>query len=264
MDTNRSELSGMLIAQLSDPHIGASAAGKHHGMAPAATLERAVAGVLALPRRPDAVVVSGDLVETGAPAEYALLRALLAPLPMPVYLMTGNHDDRAALRATFGDHDYLMSSGTFVQYGLDAGEWRLLMLDSLEPGRSSGHLCAERLAWLAVELDSAADRPVVVFVHHCPLVTGAAHVDRSRLLDGDALADVLARHRRVERVICGHVHRAMHAAWANTVVATCPSVFYQFVVDLGDVSRFAPAAEMPGYQLHHLRDGRLVSYTLGL
>jgi len=254
----------MLIAQLSDPHIGASAAGKPHGMTPATTLERAVSGLLALPRRPDAVVVSGDLVDAGTPAEYALLRALLTPLTMPVYLMTGNHDDRTALRVAFTDHGYLAACGDFVQYGLDAAEWRILMLDSLEPGRSSGHLCAQRLAWLAAELDRAADRPVVVFVHHCPLVTGAAHIDGSRLLDGDALAGVLGRHGRVERVICGHVHRAMHAAWANTVVATCPSVFYQFVADLSDESRFVPAAEMPGYQLHHLHAGRLVSYTLGL
>ena len=38
------------------------------------------------------------------------------------------------------------------------------------------------------------------------------------LFDDEALACVLKRHPRVERVLCGHVHRAMHAAWANTVV----------------------------------------------
>ena len=254
----------MLIAQLSDPHIGAPAAGKPHGLTPETTLERTVARVMALQSRPDAVVVSGDLVDKGVAAEYALLRTLLAPLPMPVYLMTGNHDERAALRAAFADHGYLASSGAFVQYGIDAGAWRLLMLDSLEPGRASGHLCAARLAWLADELDRATDRPVVVFVHHCPLVTGAAHIDRSRLLDDDALAAVLKRHPRVERVICGHIHRALHAAWANTVVASCPSTFYQFDVHLGDHGRYTPAAEMPGFQLHDLRSERLVTYTLGL
>lgn len=254
----------MLIAQLSDPHIGASSAGKPHGLSPQDTLARAVAALLALHRRPDLVVLSGDLVESGTPAEYAQLRALLMALPMPTYLMTGNHDERSALRAAFPEHGYLGRDGDFVQYGLDAGDWRLLMLDSLEPGQPSGHLCARRLAWLGDELGRAAERPVVVFVHHSPLVTGAAHIDRSRLVDGDALAAVLRGHRRVERVICGHVHRAMHAAWHDTIVTTCPSVFYQFVVDLRVDSRFAPAGEAPGYQLHHLHDGRLLSYTMGL
>lgn len=254
----------MLIAQLSDPHIGAPAAGKPHGMAPEIALERTLSRIMTLKTRPDAVVVSGDLVDQGTAAEYARLRRLLAPLPMPVYLMTGNHDDRAALRAAFADHAYLASCDPFVQYAIDAGPWRLLMLDSLEPGRASGHLCTRRLAWLADELDGAADRRVIVFVHHCPLVTGAAHIDRSRLLDDAALADVLARHPRVERVICGHIHRALHAAWANTVVASCPSSFYQFDVHLGENGRYTPAAEMPGFQLHDLRGERLVTYTLGV
>ncbi len=254
----------MLIAQLSDPHIGAPAAGKPHGMTPEVTLEKTVSRVMALKTRPDAVVVSGDLVDQGLAAEYAQLRRLLAPLPMPVYLMTGNHDERATLRAAFADHAYLARCDAFVQYGIDAGPWRLLMLDSLESGRASGHLCARRLAWLADELDRAAERPVIVFVHHCPLVTGAAHIDRSRLLDDAALAEVLKRHRRVERVICGHIHRALHATWANTVVASCPSTFYQFDVDLGDHGRYTPAAEMPGFQLHDLRGARLLTYTLGL
>ena len=39
--------------------------------------------------RPDIVLATGDLVEGGKPEEYALLRRLLAPLAMPVYLMPG-------------------------------------------------------------------------------------------------------------------------------------------------------------------------------
>jgi hypothetical protein len=35
-------------------------------------------------------------------------------------------------------------------------------------------------------------------------------------------------------------------------------------VDLRDESVFTPAAEMPGYQLHHIRDGQLLSYVLSL
>ena len=254
----------MLIAQLSDSHIGASSAGKPHGMSPEATLERAVAALMALPRRPDAVMLSGDLVETGTRGEYAQLRALLAPLSMSVYPMVGNHDDREALRATFTDHAYLAAAGPFIQYGFDAAGFRILVLDSLDPGQPSGRLCEQRLEWLAAELDGASDRPVVVFVHHQPLPTGARHIDRSRLLDGDAFANVLQRHPRVERVICGHVHRAMHASWANTIVTTCPSVFYQFAVDLRDESTFNPSRETPGYQLHHFHDGRLLSYVVGL
>lgn len=140
----------------------------------------------------------------------------------------------------------------------------IIVLDSLDPGRSSGRLCEQRLAWLERELANAADRPVVVFVHHPPFNTGVPHVDGARLLDGDAFARVLQRHPRVERVICGHVHRAMHNRWANTCVTTCPSTFFQFALDLREDGGFVAGSEMPGYQLHRINGDDLFTYTLSL
>jgi 3',5'-cyclic AMP phosphodiesterase CpdA len=52
-----------LVAQLSDLHIGADPG----EVDPTATLRAAVATVLALPDRPDALLVSGDLTEHGSP-----------------------------------------------------------------------------------------------------------------------------------------------------------------------------------------------------
>src|SRR3954453_5341294 len=83
-----------LIVQLSDTHIrkpGDLAEGR---VDTAAALARAVAGGNALPQPADAVIVTGDLVDSGKPAQYQHLRALLAPLAGPVYLLPGNHDDR--------------------------------------------------------------------------------------------------------------------------------------------------------------------------
>ena len=58
--------------------------------------------MLDLRTAPDAVLVSGDVGEHGDPAEYALARELLAPLPMPVHVLAGNHDDPEALSEAFG------------------------------------------------------------------------------------------------------------------------------------------------------------------
>ncbi len=254
----------MLLAHLSDPHIGATPVHLPHGMTPSDTLQRGVAQLLASNAVPDAVLVSGDLAERGSPAEYAELRRLLAPLQVPVYLMVGNHDDRDALRAAFPDHAYLQTGGAFVQYAFDAGGWRIVVLDSLDPGLASGRVCNARLEWLERALAGSEDRDVAVFVHHQPFATGIAHIDRSRLLDAAALGDTLRRHGRVQRVVCGHVHRAMHASWAGCTVTTCPSVFYQFAADFRQDGRYVPAAEMPGYQLHRFSGDQLLTYTLAI
>jgi 3',5'-cyclic AMP phosphodiesterase CpdA len=47
------------------------------------------------------------LVLDGEPAAYARLRALLRPLRPPVFVIPGNHDDRAALGDAFKDAGYL-------------------------------------------------------------------------------------------------------------------------------------------------------------
>ena len=97
----------MLIAQISDLHVKPPGQLLYDRIDTAGFLERAVAHVMPLDPLPDLVIMTGDLVDGGKPEEYALLRRLLAPLPMPVYLIPGNHDARDALRAAFADHAFL-------------------------------------------------------------------------------------------------------------------------------------------------------------
>ena len=95
------------FVQLSDPHIVIKGRLLMGQVDTAAFLARAVAHVCALPARPSHVLITGDLVERGGLDEYAHLRELLAPLPCPVLLMPGNHDDATAMRRAFPDHPEL-------------------------------------------------------------------------------------------------------------------------------------------------------------
>jgi 3',5'-cyclic AMP phosphodiesterase CpdA len=252
----------MLIAQISDPHVTAPGESPGADVDSAANLARAIAQIEALDPRPDAVVLSGDLVERGTAAEYARLAELLAPLPLPCWLMAGNHDDRAELRRVFPAQPSLAGVPGFLQYEVDLGRLRLLVLDSLEPGTPAGRLCATRLGWLEDRLAADPARPTVVFVHHPPFATGLPHLDRSRLLDGDALGAVVARHRCVRLVACGHVHRPLHLRWAGTAVAVCPSTAHQFALDLRPDGRIRAVAEPPAFMLHHVAGESLLSFTV--
>ena len=70
---------------------------------------------------------------------------MLAPLSMPIYLIPGNHDDRAALKAAFPAHKYLNTGGEFLHYVAALDGICLIGLDTVVPGEGGGLLCAARL-----------------------------------------------------------------------------------------------------------------------
>jgi 3',5'-cyclic AMP phosphodiesterase CpdA len=245
----------MLIAQLSDMHLRPEGQLLYDRIDTAGYLERAVAHVLALDPRPDVVIMSGDLAEAGKPEEYARLRRLIAPLPMPVYVIPGNHDAREPLRAAFADKGYLPAAG-YLQYAVEGWPVRLIGLDTLVEGRPHGALCEERLAWLAACLDEQPQQPTMLFMHHPPFDCGIETFDKSRLMEGDeALADLVRRHPNVERATCGHVHRPIQLRWAGTVASIAPSTAHQATLDLHEHSSLTMMMEPPAIALHQWRPG---------
>ncbi|MGD9616628.1 MAG: phosphodiesterase [Alphaproteobacteria bacterium] len=250
----------MMIAQISDPHIVLPGALLYGRVDTAEFLSRAVAELNRLDPPPNIVVVTGDLVDKGGTAEYDHLRSLLAPLAMPVFVIPGNHDSRETLRAAFGGDGYLPQDG-FLQYAVEDYPVRLVALDTHIPGEGGGELCADRLAWLDRTLAAAPQRPTAVMMHHPPFATGIERMDRAGLRGSDGFAAVIARHPQVERILCGHLHRAIERRFAGTVAGTAPSTAHQIRLDIRSGAPLRLMFEPPGYQLHLWRDGALVSHT---
>lgn len=252
----------MLLAQISDMHVKVPGQLLYGRIDTNAFLERAVAHLAALDPAPDAVIATGDLVDGGSPEEYRALAALLAPLAMPVYLVPGNHDRRDGLRTVFGDRPWMPADG-FVQYAIEAGPLRLLGLDTLVEGKGHGALCDARLDWLEARL-AESDRPTVVFMHHPPFDCGVDAFDRLKLNEGAGrMAGIVGRHRHVERVLCGHVHRSIQVRFAGTLAAVAPSTAHQAALDLHPGAPMALTMEPPGVMLHLWTPGAgLVSHTL--
>jgi 3',5'-cyclic-AMP phosphodiesterase len=224
-----------------------------------AGLRAAVESVRRLPDVPDAVLMSGDLADNAADAEYELVRESLAQLGVPVYVLPGNHDDRDTLRRHF---DLPGAVGAPVQYSVDLGPLRLVVLDSTRPGEERGELDPGRLSWLDAELAGAPDRPTLLALHHPPVSTGIAAWDEVGLPAADrrALGDVLERHPQVRRIVAGHVHRTMTAELAGRAVLAVPSTYIQTRLSFSS-DEIETAAEPPGFPVHALLDGELASHV---
>lgn len=252
-----------LLLQLSDLHVREPGKLAYGRIETAPYLERAVETVLRLPQQPHAVVITGDLTDFGRAAEYDHLRNLLSPLTMPLYLMPGNHDNRDQLRSSFSDHSYLGNSG-FVQFSVAIDDLQLIALDTCETGVSAGYLCKDRLAWLAAQLKSHAQRPVIIAMHHPPFKTLIGHMDTIGLLEGSQeLEALVAQYPNVERIICGHLHRSIQVRFGGTIAGTVPSPAHQVCLDLAPNAQSLWALEPPGFGLYALpAGGRLVSHTI--
>lgn len=251
----------MLIAQISDMHVKPAGELLYGTMDTYAMLAAALADIAARDPRPDLLVATGDLAADGTPAEYAALRVLFDALPLPYYLLPGNHDNRDALRAAFPEQPW-DRAGEFLHYAVEDHPLRLIALDTVIPGAPGGRLCAGRLDWLAAQLDEAPDRPAAIFMHHPPFVTGIDHMDRMGLEDAAGLADVLAPHGQVARILCGHLHRPIQTMLGHVPVSVAPSTCFQVQLKLDSSPGIALTREPPAYQLHIWGpESGLVSHT---
>lgn len=247
-----------VLAQISDTHIRTD-----DGGAAARQLARAFAG--AGEYRADAIVMTGDLVNDERAEEYVALARAVADAPAPLYLIPGNHDHRARLRAAFPTHDYLGGREN-LSFAIDKFPVRLVAIDQIAPGETYGLFTRERADWLHTALAEAPEKPTIVALHHPPFPTHDLLFDRIGLRDCDLFATVIARHRQVVRVICGHHHRAVVGQVAHTPVIVAPSTSWSYGLATHDGQPIAPkTSERPGWMLHiWTSDGGMASHFMGL
>ena len=221
-------LKSVIVAQISDLHVRRPGHVLHHMPNTALYVRRIIAALNAL--RPDLVIATGDLAETGSILEYRRLRGLLRSLHAPVFLLPGNHDDRGALRRVFHDHPYLSVETRHASYTIDAWPIRVVALDSSEPGHVGGYLDDERLAWLDGRLGDVPNRPTLLAMHHPPFRTGIAAFDSRSFAGRDGLAAVVRSHHQIARITSGHIHTVLQCPWNGTLACTAPSTSPQFVI----------------------------------
>ncbi|HXW27055.1 MAG TPA: phosphodiesterase [Xanthobacteraceae bacterium] len=254
----------MLIAQITDLHVRPRGRPSNRVVETNMMTERAIDAVIALRPRPDVVLITGDLTECGLVEEYEQFKHIVRRLDIPFYVVPGNHDRRDNFRRVLADYPTVVADPEFVQFVVDDFPLRLIGLDTLVPGKGEGALCARRLAFLERALAREHDKPTVIFMHHPPFDCGILHMDRIRLLAGAApLAEIVRPYPNVERILCGHHHRAIEARFGGTIASIAPSVAHQVMFTLAEDGPAALMLEPPAYQLHRYRpETGIVSHTV--
>jgi 3',5'-cyclic AMP phosphodiesterase CpdA len=211
------------FVQLSDSHIGFDKAANPDA---SATFREAVAKVKALPVKPDFILHTGDISHLSRDGEFADAEAILSEAGLPVFYTPGEHDmlDEGGGKAFLAR--YGKDSRGSGWYSFDAGGVHFVALvnvANLQPG-GMGHLGAEQIAWLQMDLAGrSASTPIVVFAH-MPLWT--IYADWGWGTDDSAAALASLRRFGSVTVLNGHIHQLIQKVEGSITFHTARSTAY--------------------------------------
>jgi 3',5'-cyclic AMP phosphodiesterase CpdA len=204
----------MIIAQISDTHVALDTPDAGQRLR---DFEVTIADIDTLDPAPDVIVHTGDIVHNGRQDEYAAAVRILSQARAPVYVIPGNKDDRANLRAAFSPFGYLAANSEFIDYAIDDHPVRLIAVDTLNLRSNKGDFCPERARRLIDLADAETTRPIAVFTHHPPFEVTVGperlHFETPEMME--RLRAALRHSGRVIAVFSGHVHRAAEGQIAN-------------------------------------------------
>jgi 3',5'-cyclic AMP phosphodiesterase CpdA len=190
--------------QMSDTHWGFE--GPAVNPEAATTLPRAIALVNALPRQPDFIVFTGDLIHT-SPDE-AERRRRLQSFQATVAALTVKD-----LRFLPGEHDAGLDLGRIYHdifgastYSFDHKGVHFIVLDNVSSPEAA--LGDAQLAWLKADLAARGNGDPIVVLTHRPLFDLYPAWDWATQ-DGDRALELLMPYRNVT-VFYGHIHQEHH------------------------------------------------------
>ena len=235
----------MKYLHLSDLHLLGSDRPNLYGADPRLRLLRALESMLIHHADADFIAVTGDLTNDGSPEAYRHLAEIAAELSLPLLPMVGNHDDREAFAAAFGE--YLDEEG-FVQYRRDLGDRSFLFLDTLVPGAPYGALCKDRLAWLEGELKQLRGREVHLLMHHHPIPFGYGTMDsKADFRSAGEFWEILGRFEGVRHIAFGHLHRNLFASHGGVTMHCTRSPVFQLAYLPEAPIEYLTIREAPAY-----------------
>lgn len=238
------------LLQFSDMHLFGDAGGRLRGVACLPALHAAMADAQRRCPSPDAVLLTGDLVQDD-PGGYRWIRHSFGHSKVPVLCLAGNHDLPDHMRAALADPPFIVGGAT------QFGRWLVVMLNSWMVNSASGSLGAEQLEQLRQTLRSHRNSHVLVCLHHHPITMRSDWLDRVGLNDADEFLQVVREHSNVRGVLWGHVHQSLDSFVYGARFMATPATCAQFLPESND---FALDNRPPGYRVLELKaDGSIAT-----
>ena len=161
----------------------------------------------------DAVVVKGDIADRGLPEQFGFAREAFAKIRAPHHAFLGNHDYYGRHNGAGEVDGYALLGQAPAPRTVELGGWRLVLLETAEPGDHHGVFDDDRLQWLAATLDETREGgvPTLLLMHHQPVPPEKrdSYPNSIGMLPEHSLPffDLIGANPQVKGVLIGHTHR---------------------------------------------------------
>lgn len=234
------ELPSLLVAQITDIHLFAQRDNRLLGLQTLESFKAVLQQLQGLKRKPDVLLLTGDLSQDGSAESYSMLQTLLQPFNIPTYWVPGNHDEPEVMAQVL--HQSPVSS----QKSFHMGGWHFLLLSTYVAGCVHGHIPSENLAWLDQQLSQSKGEPTVIAFHHPPFLVGSDWMNEIGLINADELFEICDRHAHIKLVLFGHIHQEFSRRRNGVQYLGAPSTCIQFKPNS---SKFCLDEAQPGLRL---------------
>jgi 3',5'-cyclic-AMP phosphodiesterase len=231
----------LTVIQISDTHLMNKDDLEFVHMNPAETFHAVIADIQEKYPNVDVIFHTGDLAQVSVPETYDNYLSFMAKLNIPHFQIPGNHDNSDI---------FPFFENTDKAHAIHLGHWTVVLLNSAVKGQVSGWIEDEQLAQLDQILTENKDQNIIITCHHHPLEMNSRWIDHHKLKNTKSLTDILAKHKNVKMVLCGHVHQDSLNTWNNINFYSTPSTCVQFKPKS---ENFALDDTAPGYRVLHLK-----------
>jgi Icc protein len=174
-----------------------------------ATFTKIINAISKIEPKPNFVILSGDLTNTGEKKSYELLKNLLRFLSMPVILALGNHDKRNGFHQVFNSK---VSTDPYFHDNIYSG-LHVITLDTGVPGHIAGAICDEQFNYLEKVIKEHTTCPKLLVLHHPPKVDPNGLPWGSLSMESTKSLSAVLKGKNVIGICSGHIHINRVSHW---------------------------------------------------
>lgn len=204
----------------------------------------------------DLILLTGDLIQDDLVSSYKVLAQKLAKVNKPIYWLPGNHDLEDIYHGAFSGkniHDDKI---------IELGNWRLILLSTVQWGKVPGLLDSSQLDFLKSSLQQMSSaklhsKHVLIALHHPPIDVNSRWLNSVGLININDFWQTIKDYPYVKGIIAGHVHQVIEQQYQGVQLLIAPSTCIQFTPHRDE---FSLDPIQPGYRYLELyEDGSIVT-----